>query len=488
PAVDYLEKAAARALRDSANEDAIKLLMEARELAAQLPEALRPNLRLARWERQLGEAYQGIGNLAASRAHLLAALDRLERPLPLAGRKLANQLTKEAARQFVHRVRTRPPGEEQALQREIADALYAIGYVLYYEGKYEPLLCSTVAAVNLYEGLPPTPALALTYVNIAATFALIPVRWGVNKYFGLAAATLAQVPDAAAESHYELLRSSYALGLGDYEGAGRAAERAAALAESAGYRKRWEEAIGVRSGIALTRGDFVETDRWCEAYLSSALARKDAQIATIGYLNRAQRRVWRQELEPAEHELALAEAGIATAGKLEQIWARALRSSIALARGQSDAAEALAKEAADLLQATQPSHVFGLDAYARIAEVRLALLGSAATPAARKTRKAAAKASLRMLAVATKKFPIAQPSQLCHLGTSQWLDHEPRKAAATWRTGRTVAQHLQMPQWELRLLDALADAGAASSEEMRDRDLLRARLGLPAVRLPGAAN
>jgi len=71
-AVDYLEKAADLALRDGAFQEALDLFSEA--LAGDREQ---PGWRRARWERQLGQAFFGLGKLTESRARLQAALTLL---------------------------------------------------------------------------------------------------------------------------------------------------------------------------------------------------------------------------------------------------------------------------------------------------------------------------------------------------------------------------------------------------------------------------
>src|SRR5205085_2113165 len=97
-AVDYFEAAARQALSKFANGEAARLFQELLQL---VPEnAAEPErLRRAQWERGLGDALHGLGQLDASRAHLETSLRLLGQALPVGQARLSMSLLGQLARQ-----------------------------------------------------------------------------------------------------------------------------------------------------------------------------------------------------------------------------------------------------------------------------------------------------------------------------------------------------------------------------------------------------
>src|SRR5262249_50831154 len=109
-AQDYLDLAGEQALHSGAYREALHFLSEALALddegrktnqESPHPDSDRSSstLRLARRERMLAEALHGLGEPAASRAHLLRALALLGRPVPAAGTSLVANIIVQLLRQ-----------------------------------------------------------------------------------------------------------------------------------------------------------------------------------------------------------------------------------------------------------------------------------------------------------------------------------------------------------------------------------------------------
>ena len=120
-AIAHLEKAVAHAMATFANREAGRLFRDLLELSAGETGA-DAVLRRARWERGLGDALHGEGQLDLSRAHLESALRLLGHPLPDRGHKLglatAAQLLEQTARRIAPRRSRRPrPATRPAIKR-----------------------------------------------------------------------------------------------------------------------------------------------------------------------------------------------------------------------------------------------------------------------------------------------------------------------------------------------------------------------------------
>ncbi|HTE68278.1 MAG TPA: hypothetical protein VK942_05880, partial [Actinomycetes bacterium] len=149
-AITYLSLAGEQALSGAAYREAALFFADA--LALDQPVApgggsREDRLRRARWERQLGEAYLGLGRTGDGRIHLSRALELLGVPLPTAKRQLTGGLLQQLAIQAAHRalpaaaVRRQGRGREEAL--EVSPGIPA----------------GRRAGVKIGAGCPPTPAL-----------------------------------------------------------------------------------------------------------------------------------------------------------------------------------------------------------------------------------------------------------------------------------------------------------------------------------------
>jgi predicted ATPase len=159
----YLELAGEQALRVGAYQEAVDVLSDAVSLAgtSQPPPA---TLRQARWHRQLGDAYMGLGRLQESRQHADQAVALLGIPVPATPLRLAGDLGRQALRQSVHRIwptragRGAPAARSAAL--EAARAFERLAFLNYYANARGPGISAVLHAVNLAERAGPSPELA----------------------------------------------------------------------------------------------------------------------------------------------------------------------------------------------------------------------------------------------------------------------------------------------------------------------------------------
>ena len=101
-AIDYLELAGEQALRQSAYQEAVGFFTEALRLDAAGEEG-GDRSRRARWERQVGDAHLGLGQLTASREHVERAPALQGRPSPATRPGLVAGLAGQVLRQALHR-------------------------------------------------------------------------------------------------------------------------------------------------------------------------------------------------------------------------------------------------------------------------------------------------------------------------------------------------------------------------------------------------
>ncbi len=480
-AVDYFEKAGEHALRRSANVDAVRFFRDA--IAVDTANAIGiPADRRALWARKIGDALQGVGDLAGSKEHLLDALSRLGQPMPQTNAKIGLGIARKLFKQIVYRAVPHrwieADSQQSAALLEIARAYDRLMQIYYYRGEYGPLFFANLSMLDFAERAAASPILAVAYANTAATAGLVPLRGVANTYFRLAETTLGQAYDAEAESYLRALSARYLSGLGKWTEAIAAADRVMALAEDLGFRRRWDEGAGLRSDLSWGR-DFDESMMWCNRMLESALRRRDAQATVWGFLRRAEVNVARGDLDLAERSLDEVEPRLTDLGYAEQIRALGLRAIALVARDRLQDATIAADRAAKLIDETKTIHIYCIDAYARIAEVRLAALSTATLPS--DPEKAKAKSACETLGKAARLFPIALPRFCLHEGTRRLLRGSRQAAVAMWERGVRTAATLEIPHEEALLLLKLAKyrSPAAANATSSERALqILARLGV----------
>jgi serine/threonine protein kinase len=483
-AIDYLERAAARSLRDSANADTVRFLREAEELAADVPKVA-PAGRRALWARQTGDALFGLGDVGGSQEHLQRALSLLRQSAPVSALGLGLQITVNVLRQVAHRLfpswwQGRDRWSDSSL--EIARVHEQLHQVHYYRGQYGPLLLSNLRALNIRERMSPTPELATAYCNAAAVSSIVPARKLMDRYFAMAAATLEKSYDPVVASFVHLVRGVCHMGLGIWAEAVPWTERSAELAAALGFKRRWEEAVGLRAGIALAQGALEDAILWGDRLLESSLSRGDLQMRTWGLLSRAQLLLWRGRMADADIFLDEAEGLVKKLGLPERIWLLGLQASVNLERGDPELAADQAAQAAMHVKKAQPVHLHCVDSYARIAEVRLELWRRSRGSAARRLGRDAA-ASCQALARSATIFAVAEPAHCLQRGTLQWLSGKQEAATLTWRRGLERARQLGMLREEATLLATLNRVAPETPADRARREQLEGGLELR----PGSA-
>jgi serine/threonine protein kinase/tetratricopeptide (TPR) repeat protein len=480
-AVDYFEKGAELALRNSANADVVRFLREAREISAAASIPISVNRR-ASWERKMGEALQSLGDLEGSKTHLLRAVSLLGWPMPETPARIVLGIVPKLARQLLHRGLSRrwieADRERSEVLLEAARAYDRLQQVYYYRGEYLPLFSANLATLNLTERALPSPSLVTAYTNAAAVAGIVPLRHLAAEYFQLAEATLERAYDPEVESYFRMLQAVYLTGLGEWDAAADASTRALDLAVKLRFPRRWEETAGVRAIWAWHR-DLEGRLHWARRLLESALRRDDPQMTSWGLLGKAEVLADRGDFDRAAVDLARAEDIVQQLGAPEQICALGTRCFLLFAAGAVDDATTIADRATALVAQTKPIHLLGITAYARIAEVQLATWAAAFSD---RRRRAHARTACKLLASASRIFPIVFPNYCLHEGTRQWMCGHSTRALSIWKRGVQAACRLDLPYAEARLLLSLGQFLPPASEASKNATArgrhLAARLGV----------
>lgn len=457
-AMVYLARAGEEALRGGAYGDAAGFLAEALAIAgAPLPPEELDDpvdiLTRARWERQLGEAYHGLGRLLESRALLEQAVARLGYPLRERPGHEALALAGELLRQAVAlllpaRLRLRDGGEALS---EAARAYGLLAQLAYYDGQ---LLASTYAAVralNLAEraGLSPSLAGAYGATQIAAG-ALPPLARTYRRRAQAAAAQLGHLPTQGWLAEAQALHD---VGHARWRSARGALAVGLAVADHLGDQRRRAECVAARCLVDAHQGRFRDALAGCDELQVIGLRAGDVQVRAWGLIGAAENLLCLGEDGRAETLLGEAEALLAQnfgGARAEEVWVYALLARAALRRQAGDVTRALASAAAGLLGRMPPAAIYALGGYSAIAESYLGLWEGlpADDLAARRAMGEMARRACLALERFSLVFPVARPAALTWQGLRAQLLGRHGGARRRWAAAAAVAGGHGMPYAE----------------------------------------
>jgi hypothetical protein len=485
-AIEYLERAGERALQLSADAQAAQYFREALALESTLIERW-PAEGRARWERQLGDALQGQGQMAESAAPLLRAAALVGWRMPRRPAGLGFRVARSLMRQTLHRLlpgltpRLTPwPRGRRSDSPEGGRIFDRLQRAYFYSGQEMPALLTSLTGLNLMERLVPSPELATAYGNTGAMVSILPAPDLAQAYFDRALRTLDRAPDPTVESYLRMLLGVQRLSSGRLAEAIAETERGLALATAAAHFRRLEECLAVRAAIEIVAGLHQRALPFVDRLVASATRRGDVHMTSWGLLQLAQCRALAGNFAEVLAVVARVQPLLPAVGRPERIWALSLEAHAALATGDLVAACAVADQAAPLVAAGPPVQSYCIDAYARLAEVRMELLRAHQGGPREAVHLASAR---RMSAVMTKVervFPVAVPLARLHIGTFSWLQGNRGTAIDSWQQGLEAARQIGLGHEEARLTAALAASLPRTSARRRDlerqaRELLAAQ-------------
>lgn len=481
-AMGYLALAGEQALRAGAYREAGGFLREAIGIAAGLgPGAGAPDLATrARWDRQLGEAYHGMGRLNESRELLERAAERLGYPAPERLRNAIPAIGRELLRQVTHALRrgSQPMAGDATICGEAARTYTMLAQLAYYNSQLPAAIYASLRGLNLAEQAGPSPELAGAYAaaHLAAS-ALPPLAAFYRRRAEAIARQIGHLPSYlwVAEA-----RGLAAVGRGDWRRAGGALTFAQMIAESLGDQRRRSECRAILALCDLSQGRFAAAMGRCAEIYAAGQASGDVQVCAWGLIGQAESTL--NLGDNARAALLLDDAAGLLAENLgstraEEIWAYALRARAALRSGDAALAELLAGNALDLVGRLPPAAIYALGGYTAIAEVFVEL-GAAAPHLLGQARQACA--LLRQFALI---FPIARPAALLWAGRYASLRGRHALAGRRWRRAARLAARLGMPYERARallLLGRPAEAAAIFGRIGAAHELAAAQVSLSA--------
>jgi class 3 adenylate cyclase len=456
-AMDYLALAGEQALQAGAYREASGFLHEAILIAAELDIAAgAPTLTTrARWDRQLGEAYHGMGRLKESRELLERAAQRLGYPAPERLRNAIPGIGRELLLQVVHVLwpPALPPHGDVDVCSEAARTYTMLAQLAYYNSQLPAAIYASLRGLNLAEQAGPSPELAGAYGAAYLAVGLLPPLAAF--YRRRAEATARQIGHLPSYLWVAEVQGLAAVGQGNWRRARGALAFAQTIAESLGDQRRRAECRAILALCDLSQGDFGQAVSRCAEIYTAGQASGDVQVCAWGLIGQAEGMLNLGDNKRAALLLddavgLLAENRGST--RAEEIWAYALRARAVLRSGDVDLAERLATNALDLVGRLPPAAIYALGGYTAIAEVfiELAAVDHRLLGQARR-----ACTLLRQFALI---FPIGRPAALICVGRYASLRGRHKLARRSWQRAAQLAVRLGMPYEQAQALLMLGES------------------------------
>jgi tetratricopeptide (TPR) repeat protein len=379
--IKYLELSGENALRNGAYRESIVFFLELIALNER-SKLVDDAVRIAHWERALGEAYFSTGDFSRSKRYHVLAVKRLGRPFSPNAPGLILQLLGEAIRQVLHRyfpsrfvgTITDPALVERYL--EGARAYERISHIVYFENNTFGTVAAGIASLNLSERVAASPESVRAYGTTQVTTGLMGMHNASLSYERLAKesseAVRGQPGFLAAEGWRLMMAGTYHAGAGSLQTAIAAMDDAIAIWETLGEKQRWKESLSLVSTMNVYHSDLETAYRRIEQFYQAALQEQNEQFRFWALLTRAMALRREGKLEDADAALKAAVSGEIVLAPSDQIWHGGVLARVLLGLGQFDLAKKEADTAADLIAASQPTAYYVLTGYSAVIEVYLA--------------------------------------------------------------------------------------------------------------------
>jgi class 3 adenylate cyclase len=465
-AVSYYEQAGEAALRDYANEEAIRLLGAAVELS----DATYPALQRARWHRLMAEAAYRLTRVEDSVAYYEQALRLLNLPVHASPLVSGARLVAELGRQGIHRMApTRMVGRAGAEERELlleASRIYeSVSEVYYNRGDALGSIYAIMTSFNLAETAGPSPELARGYGNMTATFANVGVNRLAENYRTRALAVTDELDDPATKAWLLIPLGIYSLWIGRWDRAESEIKESLDIYARMGDWRRWAVAGWLWPQIAVGRGEPIAGhERWI-GFRDTVRQKDDTrhQVRALGglFFNHLSLGRAAEAWDCLDDVRALVDANPELLAIEERLWF-AMNGTQALAMGDAARARAMAHEQiAAMGRARFKADL--LEVFAAPAEVLLALFEQDACEARE------AEDGCKALSQFARTYAFARPRAARARGRFAWLKGDSRAAEKHWGESLEQAERLRMPYERaltLRLMGrSLNDAAQAEEGE-----------------------
>ncbi len=476
----YTAKAGEQALANGANKDAIDYLSRAIELYDLQSATV---LERATWERYLGEAYYGLGNMPESFTHLARSVELLGYPVPTAGAARILSIVKEAGIQALHRFfpsRFIGQATDQYVPlMEAARAYERIAEILYFRNHMFGTVHSGLATLNRAEAASESaPEILRAYSTNSVVITLLRLR-GVARSYGQRARRMADVLDHPHALQWALMLEGMNHEIvGDWEKSEQVQLESIDTALRIGSAKRWSESTYQLASLKYYRGQFRDSYALWQEIAEAARKRGDNQALVWGL----QGQLMSSTPFTLEDESLAALEAINADVFLDWDTASLVNvygglAAVHLRRNEYPHSLKAVQRGLELVQASLPTSYFTLAGYASLGEAAIKLWEAETTGAFTSTSDKALQQYAFDAIRAGRKFmllfPISQPFGWRWQGLYYWLAGRHSRAHHAWKRSLNYAADFQMP-YERALTHYEIGRHTSSADSDRNKHLVAA--------------
>jgi hypothetical protein len=404
----YLELAGEQALRLGAYQEAVDLLTQALSGAGAVqppPDAVRQ----ARWHRQLGDAYEGLGCLPESRQHAEQAVALLGWPVPSTRPRLLAALAGQALRHGCHAIWPERLQSGARIDRDAslegARAYERLAILNYYASARAPGVSAVLHQVNLAERAGPSAELARAYGTMSVGAGIVQLHSLATRYAQRVRQIAREADDLPALAWVLETTCAFDISVGNWPAAHEALTEGLRIAQHLGDQRRWHQLTTLQAQVLYHQGEFDRLAEWSAEMSALASHVDDPQRKAHILLQEAWYLMPQGRMDAVVPRLHKANELLAGRGSpADEILSDGILALAYLRGHDEERARLTAHRASSLIAQVQPAAVHILDGYASVAEVYLRLWEAGDPAAARPARQSCA--ALRQYA---RAFPIARP-------------------------------------------------------------------------------
>ena len=451
-AVEYLEKSGIQALQNGAYVEAVRYLEQTIDLAEGHAVLLQiDDLKRMTWQRRLGEAYFGLGQVSTSRSHFHQALAYSGHPFPVnINRGLLSQLLRLTWHRFPRKwlkAWLSSPMFGSAEQLSGAVAVYnQLTISFYLTNEYLEMIYSGWDAIILGERIDASPELALTYANMTNFYVFFRLH-GLAQSYAVQAQTLAQQsPNLLTKAQVLQSKSVQQLGYVTWTDLQAKIEEAISIYEHVGHRRGAGDMMGLLGYCYYYRGCFEKGRQMGEAMYEVAVSANNLEqhgwaafgqglhLLRLGCMDEAE-----SKFQQALDHLRSAPSPVVESACLGQL------AKIYTYQDRSEFARQMSEQATHKPDQLLPFNFMLLNSFEPVAYVYLALWQQDLT---NKTAQKQARQACRRLRRFAFFHPIGRPFAYLYWGRYQWQAGRHWLARRTWAKSLKIAQQLDMPYEE----------------------------------------
>ncbi|MGB0385678.1 MAG: tetratricopeptide repeat protein, partial [Ardenticatenaceae bacterium] len=446
----YSAKAGEQALHNAAYREAVGFLKEALAMANTSNSS---TVQLAHWQRLLGEAHRGLGQVSESRHHFEEALACLGFKMPTTTFSLISRLTKELVYHLGLWLREPVAASDSEKSRflEALNSYRGLSLILYTSSETLPLLIIALHGFNLALLAGPSPELTRAYVGMMMIYRRVGLHTWAEMCYESAYKMALTYPSALA----------WVLGGGSFLSVGyrswakieKDLSEAMVLFKRVGNKRLWGDCLADLANALYYQGQFAAAIKiYLELYALSvqsdnvehqarALTGQASCCLGLGQLEKSVSLLARSNAlwNPVVQSDYIVIRNLAITGRAD--WWQGLPGT---ARKNADAALLMIRQ-------ISPSTATLFDCYTGVAELYLAMWEeaiSSGSHAQAKELKSKSQQACQALSNYASYFPIGQPRAWLYQGICHWLQGQRWRARRAWGKSFDHARKVDMPYEE----------------------------------------